>query len=122
MRRYNPAPVSGNATFASISAGSQTTCGITTTGTALCWGRGDGGLPGRRQRDPCRRDPCCRKRGHTFAQVSVSLASGPGGVACARNTLGQVWCWGAGGLGQRGDGTFTPAAGTPVAVRLPPPF
>ena len=117
-----PAPVSGNATFASISAGSQTTCGITTTGTALCWGRGDGGLLGDGSVTPAVATPVAVSGGHTFAQVSVSLASGPGGVACARNTLGQVWCWGAGGLGQRGDGTFTPAAGTPVAVRLPPPF
>lgn len=117
-----PTPVSGNHTFSSLSAGSQTTCAVTTSGTALCWGRGDGGVLGDGGTTPAVATPTTVSGGIPFTHISLSLASGSGGVACARNSLGQLWCWGAGGVGQRGDGSFALVAPQPVAVRLPPPF
>ena len=36
---YAPAPVLSDATFAVLAAGSEHTCGVTTTGTAWCWGK-----------------------------------------------------------------------------------
>jgi hypothetical protein len=39
----DPVRVSGSFQFKSISAGSTTYCGVTTTGTTACWGRGTEG-------------------------------------------------------------------------------
>jgi alpha-tubulin suppressor-like RCC1 family protein len=33
-----PAPVTGGLTFAMVSAGGNSTCGVTTAGAAYCWG------------------------------------------------------------------------------------
>jgi Regulator of Chromosome Condensation (RCC1) repeat protein len=41
--RLTPAPVSGGLTFASISAASQHTCGLTSSGALFCWGRNEDG-------------------------------------------------------------------------------
>jgi alpha-tubulin suppressor-like RCC1 family protein len=44
-RVATPARVARELSFASITAGSQTTCGITRNGAAYCWGKGTfGGL------------------------------------------------------------------------------
>jgi len=116
-----PTPVSGALTFTAISAGSQTTCGVTSTGETYCWGRGDGGLLGDGTYTAARATPAPLAGGLLLTDVALSLASGAGGVACGRTSLGLLWCWGAGDLGQRGDGTFTPTVAQPVLLRLPPP-
>jgi hypothetical protein len=41
--QVTPAPVSGGLTFASISAGTQHTCGLTSSGALYCWGRNEEG-------------------------------------------------------------------------------
>lgn len=41
--RLTPAPVSGGLSFASMSAGSQHTCGLTSQGELFCWGRNEDG-------------------------------------------------------------------------------
>jgi alpha-tubulin suppressor-like RCC1 family protein len=117
-----PTPVSGSHTFASVSAGSQTTCGVTTASAAYCWGRGDGGLLGNGTTSSAVPNPMLVSGALTVSEISVSLASGAGGVVCARTLTGVAWCWGAGEYGQRGDAALTPIAVIPVAVRLPPPF
>jgi alpha-tubulin suppressor-like RCC1 family protein len=117
-----PALVVGAHTFSSISAGSQTTCGIATSGAAYCWGRGDGGLLGDGSLTSAITSPVAVSGGLPFVDVALSLASASGGVACAYDAVGRAWCWGAGELGQRGDGTFTATVSAPVPVRLPAPF
>lgn len=44
--QLTPAPVSGGLTFASISAGSQHTCGLTSSGALFCWGSNEDGALG----------------------------------------------------------------------------
>jgi len=41
--QLTPVPVSGGLTFVSISAGSQHTCGLTSSGALFCWGRNEDG-------------------------------------------------------------------------------
>ena len=93
-----------------VSAGDQSSCAITSTGGAKCWGSnyfrqlGDGTTTQR------------------TSPVNVSgLTSGVSSVVtgtkhtCAITTAGGVKCWGNNGAGQVGDGTTTQRS-TPVNV------
>ncbi len=83
--------------FASVSAGTMHSCGLTPAGAAYCWGRNDGGGLG---------------DGSTTASaipVPVQMPSGVGFKAisagqfrtCAISATGAAYCWG-------GDGTTKP--------------
>jgi alpha-tubulin suppressor-like RCC1 family protein len=100
--RLSPVDVTGlTSGVASISAGNTTTCVITTTGGAKCWGNnaqgqvGDGTLTNR------------------LTAVDVSgLAANVAGIStnlfssCAILNTGEVKCWGYNSTGQLGDGTL----------------
>jgi alpha-tubulin suppressor-like RCC1 family protein len=44
--RHGPLQVAGDLRFHDIAPGVQHTCGVTTAGSAYCWGRNDGGQMG----------------------------------------------------------------------------
>jgi alpha-tubulin suppressor-like RCC1 family protein len=45
----------------------------------------------------------------------TAISAGQGDHACALALSGSIYCWGAGGLGQRGDGT-TVSSWSPTRV------
>ena len=105
-----PRPVSGGLRFASISVGSRHSCAIADTGLAYCWGADDLGQlsvsPGSLNSRcgypsfACSATPIRVTGWRVFSQISA----GQGDHACGLTLAGSIYCWGAGGLGQRGDG------------------
>ena len=90
-----PALVSGGLSFVALTATDDVTCGITTIGTAYCWGVDDeqqlGAVP--HPDDYGASTPVPVTGGHTF----VSLAAGRGHT-CGLTGGGLAYCWGFGPL------------------------
>lgn len=99
--RTTPQPVGAGISFASVSAGSQHSCALTTTGVAYCWGRnevgalGDGVVVGSPLVRPA---PFAVAGGHTF----VSIAAAGLRNTCGVRTGGTILCWGDGQGGRLG--------------------
>jgi alpha-tubulin suppressor-like RCC1 family protein len=74
------------------------TCGVTSSGTAYCWGPDHGSTP------------VAVAAGFSFSALTVG-----GDHACGLTSSGTAYCWGYNGDGQLGDGSTTHSA-TPVAV------
>jgi hypothetical protein len=85
-----------------VAAGAAHTCARRLTGQTLCWGAGQGGRLGRRQRPSI----ALSRRREADARHREELAVG-GEHSCARSLDRRVWCWGRGGSGQIGDGSQT---------------
>jgi alpha-tubulin suppressor-like RCC1 family protein len=99
--------------FRLVSAGSDHTCGVTTTDQAYCWGyngfSGAGGQLG--DGTTIRRlKPVAVSGGLRFSQVSAGVNH-----TCGVTTDYRAYCWGRNDYGQLGDGT-TESRLTPVAV------
>ena len=118
-----PVAVLGGLTFAAVSAGGESTmgggiltgglsphtCGVTTGGTAYCWGDNSSGQLG---------DGTTTQRTSPVAVLgglSLVVLSAGGAHTCGVTTAGAAYCWGANSAGQLGDGTTTPRT-TAVAV------
>jgi hypothetical protein len=99
-------------TFASISAGSGHSCGLTSAGTAHCWGYNRPGAPGDGTMTD-RLTPVAVAGGLSFAGVSAGSAH-----TCGVISTGVAYCWGFNLWGQLGDGTTTDRL-TPVTVSMP---
>jgi alpha-tubulin suppressor-like RCC1 family protein len=54
-------------------------------------------------------------------QRFVDISTGFGSHSCGVTTQGNLYCWGLGSSGQRGDGTSRGAVSTPLRVVEPPP-
>jgi len=95
--------------FVSIVAGARHTCAIAATGYVHCWGSGElgqlgispGTIGGRCAGSPCFVSPNRISGWRTFAK----LGAGAGSHACGVTPAGNLYCWGAGSMGQRGDGS-----------------
>ncbi|HEY7611344.1 MAG TPA: hypothetical protein VH764_00005, partial [Gemmatimonadales bacterium] len=109
-----PVAVLGSQRFRVVSAGRETTCGVTTADRAYCWGSNSGGTlgigtatgpdicAGNESNVPCSGVPTAVVGGLHFRGVSVG-----GAHACGITTDGLAYCWGWNGSGQLGDGTTT---------------
>ncbi len=98
--------------FTSVTAGSGHTCGLTSAGTAYCWGSNQSGRLGDGT-ETNRTTPTAVTGGLTFASLSASPA---GSHTCGVTTTGAGYCWGAGsGVGALGNGS-TAGSTVPVAV------
>jgi alpha-tubulin suppressor-like RCC1 family protein len=86
--RRAPAPVSGNLTFASVTAGGVHTCGVTTRDEVYCWGWNYHGQLGDGTR-PAKTAPAPVPGGSAFAAVSAGHVH-----TCGVTTGGQAECWG----------------------------
>lgn len=78
-----------------VSAGGQTSCQITRTGEAWCWGANDHGQVGDGTR--VTRAAKTAVPGRNWSQISTG-----GSFTCAVKSNGTLWCWGLNNLGQMG--------------------
>jgi alpha-tubulin suppressor-like RCC1 family protein len=109
--RLTPTPVVGlSSGVASISAGGNNTCAVTTAGAAYCWGLNGSGQLGDGT-----------KTNRLTPTPVVGLSSGVASISavhlhtCAVTTAGAAYCWGHNSYGEVGDGTTT-ARSTPTPV------
>jgi alpha-tubulin suppressor-like RCC1 family protein len=107
-----PVRVTGNLAFASISAGNNFTCGITTSGVAYCWGTNAFGQLGNGSQSSSSRPARVAVGALTFQSISAG-----NNHSCAVTSEGVAYCWGSNGSGKLGAGG--PAGGghtAPVRV------
>ena len=99
-----PVPVAGEIAFGSINAGSATTCGISTSGSAYCWGSSDfGNLLGQGPNDTSgKAAPSPVVGGFEFLPQSISVGLDH---VCALGTSDKAICWGRGRYGKLGIGS-----------------
>ncbi len=100
-----------------ISAGSEETCALDSSGAAYCWGRNDSGQLG----DGSTSDsslPVAVDTSGVLAGKTLTDITTDGGVACALDSSGAAYCWGRNGSGELGDGNPSDFAysAVPVAV------
>jgi alpha-tubulin suppressor-like RCC1 family protein len=120
-----PVRVASDLEFVQLSSGIVQTCGIDITGTGYCWGDdsfGQLGLSPSLLIDRCGGQvlPCAMKPvGVVGRQKFVEIATGFGSHSCGVTSRGNLYCWGLGVSGQRGDGTEAGAVATPALVVEP---
>lgn len=119
--RLAPVAVSGGLSFATVSAGNNFSCGVTTAGTGYCWGYGGGRLGRGSFGDDS--TPAPLTGGLTFAMITtgkdVELQPVGNGFACGLTTGGAAYCWGNNSHGELGDGgSSSHSAPVPVAGGL----
>lgn len=111
----NPAePGTLDEPLAAISAGGQTSCAVSASGIALCWGRGTDGQLGNGA-SVNSSVPVLVQGGRKFNSIEVGFYH-----TCALTPAGEAYCWGATGplqnSGQLGIGSTTRGADRPVRV------
>jgi alpha-tubulin suppressor-like RCC1 family protein len=104
-------PVSGGVRLASLAVGDAHSCGLTTSGSAYCWGYNLWGQLG---------------DGTTTERSTPTLVAGPAGPfralvagerhTCALTLSDEAFCWGSNAIGQLGDGTSSSSSPIPVRV------
>ena len=121
-----PEPIAGALQFVQMTAGILQTCGLSTSGTAYCWGDnsfGQLGVPGSALAERCVDGtlPCAtRPVAVVGRQQFEEISTGFGSHTCGVTLKGNLYCWGLGGSGQRGDGSMSNASATPIRVTEPP--
>jgi alpha-tubulin suppressor-like RCC1 family protein len=99
---------------ASIDAGGYYTCALTTAGTIYCWGRNEHGQLGNGTTASSTRPTALSlSAGEPIDSISVGELS-----ACARTSVGTIYCWGNNSYGQLGDGTTT-SRSIPMPLSIP---
>ncbi len=116
---------------ASISAGGQHTCAVTTAAAAYCWGNDADGETGDGTSGANRTTPTAVSTSTGFTGTAVASISAGANHTCAVTTAangGSTWCWGQNTEGRIGDATsgtnrlFPVLPGTttiPVAPAVP---
>jgi alpha-tubulin suppressor-like RCC1 family protein len=107
-----PVRVEGGLAFAVISAGNNFTCGVTTVGTAYCWGAGAQGQLGTGNQVSADRPERVVSEGVAFLTISAGYSH-----ACAVARNGSAYCWGSNAGGRLGTGaSLTGGHTTPALV------
>jgi alpha-tubulin suppressor-like RCC1 family protein len=111
-----PARVAGSLVFGSLDIGGFHSCGVTTDRAAWCWGSnlsgelGTGSAAGPETcpelATPCATRPVRAASGLVFRDV----VPGSGSHTCGLTMARRIYCWGANGEGQLGDGTTRSSA------------
>lgn len=112
-----PATVpTGALSFVKLSVGGATTCALTGTGAAWCWGSNYDGEVGAPPADtcipiiPCNPRPIAVSGGLSFREISTRW-----GHTCAISMSGQGYCWGENEEGPLGTGDLVDRA-APTAI------
>ena len=103
------APFGVHLTFSQVAAGTQSTCALTTSGAAYCWGDGQYGQLGNGSTSS-QTTPVLVSGGYRFQEITVGY-----GHACGVAGGGAAYCWGYNTNGQLGDGSTNPDS-LPVLV------
>ena len=102
--------------FTKIATGSSgsTTCALTSSSAAYCWGSNYYGQLGNGTTTNSNRPVAVTMpTGVTFSAIAVGVYQ-----SCALSTTGSAYCWGANSAGELGTGTTT-ASNVPMAVTMP---
>ena len=102
--------VTAGASFTRLSGALAHNCGLTSSGTAYCWGLNFAGQLGDGTTTESRRTPVLVAGNLAFTSLSVG-----GSHTCGLTSSGAAYCWGYNRYGQLGDGTTTDRR-TPVLV------
>ena len=104
-----PTAVSGGHTWATISEGYATTCGVTTSGSGYCWGWNNAGQLG--NNTTTNEDvPTAVSGSYTWASINAGTYD-----TCGVTTSGTGYCWGSNGDGELGINSTT-EGNTPAAI------
>ncbi len=120
-----PRRIASDLEFLQISAGLLQTCGVVAGGAGYCWGDDSFGQLGvspflLAERCGGQQLPCSTVPTPVFGrQLFTAVSTGFGSHTCGVTTLGNLYCWGLGVSGQRGDGTIANASSVPVKVVEP---
>lgn len=106
-----PVRVEGGFAFNVISAGNNFTCGVTTVGTAYCWGTGAQGQLGTGSQASADRPERVAAGGVAFQTISAGFTH-----ACAVSTTGAAYCWGSNAGGRLGTGASLSGGHTAPAL------
>jgi alpha-tubulin suppressor-like RCC1 family protein len=112
-----PMRVASSSTFRTVTAGGDHTCGLTTDGDVVCWGRNHVGQTGAGAAGDAQPTPRVVAGAGPFVEVAVGTVH-----TCALRRGGAAACWGGNWFGGIGDGTSTAAQTgaerpTPTPVR-----
>ena len=91
----------GSTGWATVSAGANSTCAVTDTRRAYCWGANTFGQLGNGTTTGSA-VPVQVGTDTTWARISAGA-----GTSCGVRTDTTLWCWGYNAVGQVGDGTVT---------------
>lgn len=108
-----PVAVAGGLTFRDVSAGEFYSCGVTTAGSAMCWGSNDSGRLGNGSTTSSA-TPVAVSGGHSFAAASAGHSH-----TCGLTAAGITYCWGSNSHGQLGTGTVASSL-VPIKIRGQP--
>lgn len=95
------------ADFTRIAAGGLHNCGLTTTGTTLCWGFNDQGQLGNGTTTTLFPDTVSSKLTPVSGGLAFDSLTAGYKHTCALTAAGAAYCWGDNSFGQLGDGTTT---------------
>jgi alpha-tubulin suppressor-like RCC1 family protein len=107
-----PFPVNGGLSFVQLAAGDSHTCGLTSDGSAWCWGSNSEGQLGDNS-FTSRNAPVAVATALRFTSIDAGYRH-----TCGLTSGGVAWCWGRNNEGQLGDGSTTRRS-TPVQVAMP---
>ncbi len=91
---------------AQASTNGTTTCAVTTTGNAFCWGDGNYGMLGNGQENMATYTPFEALTGNV-TEINVSPSGNVAPHVCAAKTDHTVWCWGMNNNGELGHAPGT---------------
>lgn len=106
--RTEPRPVTGGLKFKEVTAGAYHSCGVTTQGSAYCWGSGELG-DGTGNSSP---SPVPVTTSVLFSEITAGTDH-----TCGLALEGVLYCWGENRYGQLGDSSGAFGWPTPVAVK-----
>jgi alpha-tubulin suppressor-like RCC1 family protein len=121
----SPVRVASDLDFIQVSAGIVQTCGVVTSGAGYCWGDDSFGQLGVSpsllvERCGAQTLPCATRPMPVYGRQQFSqISTGFGSHSCGVTVRGNLYCWGLGVSGQRGDGTLGYVVTVPVQVREP---